>query len=229
MMKYAIDLIYVIIAVVTIVIFTKRGFVESVFKYGRTIVASIISYAVGPFVSSVIYKCFMFDGIYYWVLDKIRIILHAAEERIDVDSLIDGLPFIVKQLLDPDEIKAIYGETMANIEQSALSFSATVSAPLANMLSNMIAYVLVFLVALILLFIFGKILDLIVHLPILRTINSVLGFAVGVGATFLLLAAITYFISFITELFGDILSLQKLAENSHLFGVFDDIHFFDLH
>ena len=229
MVKYAVDLVYVIIAVITIVIFTKRGFVESIFRYGRTIVASMISYAVGPFVSSIIYKYFMFDGIYSWVLDKIRIVLHAAEERIDVDSLIEGLPFIVKQLINPDEIKAIYGETMANIEQSALSFSATVSAPLANMLSNMIAYVLVFLVALILLFIFGKILDLIVHLPILRAINSVLGFVVGVGATFLLLAAITYVISFILKLFGDVFSLQMLTGNSHLFKWFDEIHFFDLH
>ena len=229
MTKYIVDLAYLLILIITVAIYTKRGFVESVFKHGRRLFAGIIAYAFGPAVSAVVYDNFMFNRIYYWVWDKMQVILHAAEEYLDVGSLIDGLPFAVKQFINPEEIKSIYGETMANIDKSAQSFAETVSSPLANVLSNMIAYVLVFLVALLVLFVFGKLLDLIVNLPILRTINRILGFLTGAGAAFLLLAAVTYVISFIIGLFGDVLSLQSLTEVSDFYNFFHELQFFNLH
>lgn len=229
MTNYIIDVAYIAIALITVVIFAKRGFVESVFRYGKTLFAGYISYAVGPAVSNFIYEKYVYSGVYSRVYEKVNALLISAAERVDVESLIDNLPFIVKQFVNTDDLKSLYGDTMVNIEASAKSFSASASAPLSSVISNMTAYVLVFLTAVLVLSLLGKLLDLIFKLPVLRTVNSVLGLLLGVGAAFISLAAITYAIRVLTGFFGNILSLQTLSESSILFGVFDRIHFFDLH
>ena len=228
MIKYLVDLIYIALAVITILVFTKRGFVESVFKYGRSIMAGILTFIFGPLVGEVVYAKFVYNGVHGWVSEKLSNFLHSAAEKVDVDAMIEELPFLVKQFLNPDELKAKFGETVTDIEASAQEFAATVAAPLSKAISNLIAYVIVFLIALLVLLIFGKILDLVVQLPILKTINTVLGFIVGIGAAILLLASVTYVLSLIISFFGDILSLQTLSSTSALFGWFDRLHLFDL-
>lgn len=228
MIKYLVDLVYIALAVITVLVFTKRGFVESVFKYGRSIMAGILTFIFGPVVGEVIYAKFVYNGVHGWVSGKLSQLLHSAADKVDVDAMIEELPFLVKQFLNPDDIKARFGDTITDIELSVQEFAATVAEPLSNAISNLIAYVVVFLAALLLLMIFGKVLNLIVQLPILRTINTVLGFIVGVGAAVLLLASITYVLSLIISVFGDILSLQTLSSTSFLFGLFDKLHLFNL-
>ena len=228
MIKYLVDLIYIAFAVITVWVFTKRGFVESVFKYGHSIMAGILTFVFGPMVGEVIYAKFVYNGIHGWVSEKTSLLLHSAADKVDVDAVIEELPFIVKQFLNPDEIKAKFGETITDIEMSAQEFAAAVSEPISGVISNLIAYVIVFLVAVLVLLIFGKLLDLIVQLPILRTVNTALGFIVGIGAAILALSTVTYVLSLIISVFGDVLSLQTLSSTSVLFGFFDKLHLFDL-
>ena len=228
MAKYLLDLIYVAVAILTVFIFTKRGFVESVFKYGRTLMAGILTFLLGPVVGDIIYEKFVYNSVYGFVSDKMGQIVNSAADKVDVNSIIDGLPLLVKQFLNPSDLEAKFGNTITNIEQSAQEFAGAVSEPISNVISNLIAYIIVFLVSLLILLVFGKLLDLIVKLPILNTINTVLGFILGVGSAFLLLAIITYALSLIIRAFGDILSLQTLSSSSYLFGLFDRLHLFDL-
>ena len=229
MTAYIFDIAYLAIALITIIVFAKRGFVESVFKYGKTLFAGIIAYAFGPVISNLVYENYVYNRIFPWVSGKVSALIGSAAEKVDVDALIDNLPFVVKQFVNPEDIKNIYGETLSNIELSAQSFSSSVSEPLSRVISNMIGYVLVFLAAVLVLVIVGKLLSLIFKLPVLKTVNSVLGLLLGIAASFLLLAAITYAVSVVIGFFGDTLSLQTMAESSKLFGLFDKIHFFELH
>jgi uncharacterized protein YacL len=155
-------------------------------------------------------------------------IVNSAADKVEVSSIIDRLPLIVKQFLNPSDLEAKFGDTITNVEQSAQEFAAAVSEPISGVISNLIAYILVFLAALLALLIFGKLLDLIVKLPILSTINTVLGFILGICSAILLLAIITYALSLITRSFGDVLSLETLSSSSYLFGFFDRMHLFDL-
>ena len=229
MINYIIDMAYAVIVLITVVVFVKRGFIESVFKYGKTLFAGVIAYAVGPVVSKLIYEKYVYNGIYSWVLGKVNALLGSTVDKVDVDTLSEHLPVIVQQFIRPEDIKSVYGETVTTIEVSAQSFSSSVSVPLSSVISNMIGYVLVFLAAVLLLSICGKLLDFLFKLPVLKTVNSILGLLLGIGAAFLLLSAITYGISVLIGFFGDILSLQTLSENSYMFGFFDKIQFFNLH
>ena len=227
-LEYAVDLLYMILAVVTVAIFTKRGFIESVFRFGRSITAGVICYFAGPHVSKLIYDKLIYRGIVDFVSEKVEQFLINAVGSVDVQSLIDGLPFFVKQLVDRESMEAKYGNAVGNFEAVAHDFAETVSQPLASLLSNLIAYVLVFLASMLLLFILFKVLDGIFKLPILNAINKTLGFIFGVLATCLLLAAITFLLGVLVGILGSTSTLKQLIEMSHLFRFFNNLSIFDL-
>lgn len=227
--KYLIDGIYLILAVVTVIIFTKRGFIESVFRFGRIITAGIVSYFLGPRVSDMIYENLIYDRILIWVTEHVESALTSTAQTMDIEGMIDSLPFLVKQLIDADAIREKYGSTVSNFHDVAVDFAATVSDPISSLLSNLIAYVAVFLVALLVLFILFKILDAIFKLPLLNVINKLLGFFLGLVAAALLLAAITYVLGVLVGIFGSTSMLNHLVEVSTFFRVFNnEISIFDL-
>lgn len=228
MLNYLIDIIFLLIAIITVIVFTKRGFIQAVFDYGKTVIAVIISYAFGPRVGEIIYNKFIYNLIYKWVSNKIDTVFSSLSTKIDIDTAIDEIPFIVKQFVTPENIKERYGETIVNLENSAHEFADFVSTPFAQLISNFLSYLIVFLLALILLFILGKIVNLITKLPIVHGVNAFMGFLLGILAAFVFLSILTYLLSLIIGIFGNILSLEKLASTSYLFGFFSKIHIFDL-
>ena len=227
-LKYAVDLLYIILAVITVVIFTKRGFIESVFRFGRSITAGLICYFVGPHVSKLIYDKLIYRGIVGFVSEKVEQFLTNAVGSIDVQSMIDGLPFFVRQLVDRESMEEKYGSAVGSFETIAHDFAETVSQPLSSLLSNLLAYVLVFLVSMLALFILFKILDGIFKLPILNAINKTLGFIFGLFATGLLLAAVTFVLGILVGILGSTSTLKQLIEMSQLFRLFNDLSIFDL-
>lgn len=228
-LRFVIDALYVILAVVTVIVFTKRGFIDSVFRFGRTIAAGILAYFFGPRLSDFIYEKLIYRGILGLVTEKIEAFLMSTAEAINIEGMIDALPFLVKQLIDADAIKEKYGVTEGNFEEIAADFAASVSQPISSLLSNLIAYVAVFFVALLLLWIVFKILDGLFKLPGLNAINKVLGAILGVIAAGLLLAALTYVLGVLVGVFGSTSMLNQLVEASTFFRVFNnEISIFDL-
>jgi len=226
--KYVIDGLYILFAAVTIFVFTKRGFIDSVFRFGRTVFAGAICYFVGPHISDLIYEKWMHPSVVGWVSARIEQFLIAAAERLDLVSIIEELPFLVKQLLDSDAMIEKYGATVENFDVIAHDFALSVSQPLATLLSNLIAYLLVFFVAMVLLFILFKVLDGLFKLPILNAINKTLGFLLGVIAAFLMLGALTFGIGFFAGTIGSTDMIAKLEEMSVLYRFFHSIEVFEL-
>lgn len=228
-LQYVIDALYVVLAVITVVVFTKRGFIESVFRSGRMIAAAILAYFFGPRLSAVIYERWIYQGITGWVTEKIEDVLQSTAEAVNVDGMIESLPFLVKQLIDADAIKEKYSVEGSSIEAIAADFSANVSQPLSSLLSNLIAYTVIFLVSLLALWIVFKILDGIFKLPVLNAINKTLGFILGVVAAGLLMAAFTYVLGILVGIFGSTSMLKELVELSHFFRIFNsEISIFEL-
>ncbi len=227
-LTHVIDLVYVILAVITVAVFTKRGFIDSAFRFGRTIFAGIICYLVGPHVSAILYEKWVYGGILSWVSEKVAEFLRAAADSVDVEGMIDSLPFFVRQLTDKEQLVEKYKNTAAGMETLAEDFSRTVSQPLASLLSNLVAYVLVFLMAMLLLFVLFKVLDLIFKLPILNAINKCLGFVLGVFSAGLFLAGFTYILGVLVGVLGSASSLKYLIQVSEMFRFFNRLSIFNL-
>lgn len=226
--NYLIDIIYVAVAVTVIAIFTKRGFIESLFRSGRAIVAGLICYLVGPVVSDALYEGWIYDGIFSWVFERVETFLQNTVGAVNVDGMIDSLPLLVRQLVDANTLREKFGVTDGDVQEMAAEFSETAAKPLASLLSNLLAYVLVFLAAMLLLLILFKILDAIFKMPILNAINHTLGFILGASAAFLLLAVVTYLAGLVAGVFGSTDILNGLREMSFCFRWFDDLSIFSL-
>ena len=226
-LKYIVDALYVVLAVVTMVIFVKRGFLESAFRFGRTIAAAVICFLAGPHVSKLIYDKWIYPGIFEWATEKVEIFLSSTVGAIDVNGMIDALPFFIRQLVDREAVTAKYGIT-ADMHAKAQDFAATAASPLSSLLSNLIAYVSVFLLSVVLLFLLFKLLNGLSRLPVLNAINKTLGFLLGLLATCLLLAAFTYLLGLLLGVLGSTSMLKKLIERSPTFRFFNDISIFNL-
>ena len=147
---------------------------------------------------------------------------------IDIQGLIDSLPFIVRQLVDREELTARYGDSVEGFDEIAADFAESVASPLSALLSNLIAYVAVFLLSMLALFLAFKLLDGIFKLPVLNAINKMLGCILGVGAAFLLLGAITFLLGLLVGVLGSTSTLKQLIEMSALFRWFSGLSIFNL-
>lgn len=228
MINYIVDIIYLLIAVITIFIFTKRGFIQSLLNHGKFIIAIALSCVFGKKVGALFYNKFFYERIYSWISSKISSVFTSISDKISVDKLTDEIPFIVKQFVTPEKIKEQFGTAVDNAGSTATEIAQYISEPFARLVSNFIAYILVFLLSLVLLFIIGKLFDLITMIPVIHGINKFLGFLLGVFAVFVFLSLLTYVLGLVIGALGNILSLEKLVSTSHLFGFFSKIQLFDL-
>ena len=226
--KFILDGLYLLVAFVTIFVFTKRGFIDSAFRCGRTIFAGLISYSVGPVISTALCEKWIHPVVINWVSGRIEKFLVSAAENLNLEGIIEELPFFVKQLLDGDSMAAQYGETIENFDDIAHEFSVSVSLPLATLLSNLIAYLLVFFVASLVLWILFKIIDGIFKLPVLNFINKTLGFVLGVFAAALMLGALTFGIGFFAGMIGSAEMIDQLEEASVFYRFFHGMEIYKL-
>ncbi len=225
--KWIVDILYVAIFVITVIVFAKRGFFESVFRFGRYIAAGLISYLVGPSVSGFISSKFIYNGIFNAVSNSVESFLNNTVGAVDLATLIDSLPFFIKQFVDPAALQEKYGATVDNFGVVADDFAASVATPLSNIISNLIAYALVYVVALLVLWILFKILNCVFELPILKTINVILGALLGIITAILMLAVLTWVLNLIMGIVGYESGFASAVSRSWLHEFFTNWELFD--
>ena len=228
MLKFLVDILYLLIFVVTVIIFVKRGFVRSFFKYGRGFMAAVLTFIFGSSVAKLLFDKVVYGRVFAWISAKVNTVSNSLSADLNAERFFDELPFVAKKLINVEAAKEKFGNTVESIGEAANDFSAFVAEPLANIISNILGYILTFLVAWLLLLIIGKLLDLITKLPVFNTVNKILGFLFGVIASFVLLSVITWLLGFAVTIFKNFDVLKIMTEDSILFGFFDKINLFDL-
>ncbi len=228
MYSWIVDVLFLVIALITVIVYAKRGFVQSLFKHGRVLASGILAFSFGPMVGDLINTKFIYNGVYNWVWSKVSTIIDSTTGGIDLEGMIESLPFLVKQFVDPAALQEKYGQVMGNLEVTAQEFSASVATPVSGIISNLLAYVAVFLVSMLLLLVLGFLLDLLTKLPIVHGVNCFLGFLLGVLAAFVLLSLLTYVISLVVGIFVSSEALDVIINNTLLFKLFSNIQLFNL-
>ncbi len=228
-LNYAVDIFYILTALIIVILFAYRGFFSSIFHFGRYIAAAILTYSFGPVLSRFLYQKWIFSWIAVPVAQRVENFLNNTVGRVDIEGLVESLPALVKKFADTDALSAKYGAAVDSFHTVAEDFSATVASPLASLISNVLAYLAVFFVSVLLLkllfFLLDKFFD---SIPLLNAINHILGTLLGVLAAFLALAGITWLLGVLIGLLGGNEWLASLAERSRLFGFFQNLNFFNL-
>ena len=228
-LSYVLDILYILAAVFVVILFTSKGFVACISRFGKYIGAAILTYVFGPILSSFLYERWIFPWIFRPVAEKTAKFLHNTIGAVDMEGLVDSLPFLVRKFANADALKDKYGAAVDNIDSFSSEIAQTVSAPPASLLSNLLAYVAVFLVSVLLLSLLFFLLEkLFSGVPALSAVNRFLGFLLGLLAAFLALAVITWLLGVLISLFASGGRLSALAERSYIFGYFKELNFFNL-
>lgn len=215
------DFIFIGILVIGSAIAAAQGLIKTVFGFASTLVAMIFAYLFYP----VLGEFFINNtGIYDAIQLKIVEALDLEELARQVISSSDGVNMI-ENLALPDFLKQVLLEN-SNMEVYKLlgvdgvhQIGDYVSRFLATMAINALSFILLFILAVIIIGLLAHLLDLIAKLPVLKQINHIAGFAVGLVLSMLLLWVISLVLFFATSLQGTT-ELQLLIEQSPFVQIF---------
>lgn len=229
-----IDVVIVLVAVLTVWIYTHRGFVKSVIglvKYG---VSFALAYFVGPLLGTQIHEAFMHEklsaAVKSWLSDQIS---NAGDEIDCINNLIRSLPDYINKVFNNFGISAIdisekYGDNPIS-EASLSEISSEIAGPISSFLSNSIAYILIFIASLVVLSILSILLDAIFKLPVLKTLNKALGFSLGIICAVLNVLIIVSIMNIAFNLVGaryPLLSIEAVNDKTFLLGFINSLDIF---
>lgn len=175
------DGIFVVVALLIISGFAKRGFLASILKFARLIIAVVLSYFFGTKAGAIIGEKFLNVRIYDWVYGKVTGLL---ENNTDIQSVINGIP----EFLLNDELKGQLQALQGSPDELAGKATDLIAPPASTFICNVLGYILVFVAALLLLAIVSAILRAIIKsVKPFRVIDSLLGAVLGVAVSAVLL------------------------------------------
>ena len=195
-MKYFLDISLLVLITLTVVLCWKKGFVRSVFGVAKNLMAIIITYMLGSTVSGWFSKHLITDKVTVFVHDRLLAMFEAGAQSFDLTHVLDNIPswvatFLQKAGLDAD---ALAGKLAGLTEADASTLeelTASLAAPITQMISDFLGYTLVFLVSLLALTILAYLLTKIADLPVIRNVDHLLGLALGVVCAILYASAYT--------------------------------------
>ena len=203
-----IDIVLLVIAAVTIIRYTFKGAVKAVFSFAKTFVALFLAYVLRKPAAMLINTLFMERSVTGWVYDS----LYAASQGIkpdgvDLVKLYNDMPsFFTKILsgfgLDAEGIEAAFDSIPGATEAEITAISENIGTSIATMLSTIIGFVTVFLLALLVLTIVVHVLDKLTHLPIINFANKLLGAAIGVLISLLIIWIVSVIAGFLVNYIG---------------------------
>jgi uncharacterized membrane protein required for colicin V production len=227
-MNYFIDFVFVLVAVLVVVSFSKKGFIKAFFGFGKTIICVLTAYILGPKLSAWLFEKFFSEKIN----GKISDIFSSALEKsgTTVEELLQNIPEFLNKVIDIDSLTTRFGANSVATQDTVDQMSEAISNPIAVFLSNIAAYILVFVAAMVLLSILAFLLDKVFRLPVLNAINRLLGTALGVVVAFVDLCVLSYVVSFLLSvLSGKVADLSgDITNRTYIYKFFYNLDFFKL-
>ena len=217
--KYTFDILFLVIAAIMILICAKRGFLKSVIRFARLLIAFISAYLFGGMLGGFLYNSLFFDPVYDFFYKKIEAIYNGTAAALHVDQVLEQLPdFLVTDAMRANIIAAQESGT-----DMIHSVTTAVATPVATLISNLTGYLFVFVVTLLLLWIGVAVLDkLIEKIAFLHKVNTLLGALWGAFAAILLLLVLSSLIKAFfsnSSVYTDSIILKFLGESAFLKGV----------
>lgn len=183
------DLIFIGIIGLTAIVGGIKGLIKTVFGFASTIVSLLVAYMFYKPFAKILIKS---TNIYYFLEEQIGETLNlnqgsetisSASERSSFFGNLQVPEFIQNMLVDNDtsEVYQLLGL------DSGHSMNEYVSSFLANLAVNVLAFIILFVIVGLVIGIAAVILDLIAKLPVLKEVNHIAGFAIGLALGVLLL------------------------------------------
>ncbi len=175
-MHFILDLVLLLVGASIVIACYKKGFFKSVIQFFKTILAFLTAYFLGGSVARWICEKWISGAVRDRIYPKISEIYQNTADSFGADQVLSAVPdFLVSDTLK-EQLSAVEG----NGEEMVSSMTDIISDPVASVISNAIGYIGVFLLSLVALWLIAMLLDgLIDKLPLIGTLNRVLGLLLG--------------------------------------------------
>ena len=186
-MSLFLDILIIITAVAAIWSGISRGFVRSVMGFVSLILAVAAAFVFTPKVAAIYNEKFVSGWVGSIVETSLDELVTAGGQRLELSKIFEDKPEALRSVaerfgIDLDEIESYYLEIQPENDSEAIKdLSGQIASPTAAAISSVLAALSIFLAALIALKLITFILDLICRLPVLATLNSLLGFVFGLA------------------------------------------------
>lgn len=226
-MTNIIDIALITVILVFLIVGIKRGFIKELVSLIGFVVAFVVALFLSGIGSSFVYDTFV-DG---FVKDKVS---SAVMQSIDneVDGVLVSIPdyFINAAEATGTDIEGVVKSNIgASVEETANSVAATVSKdvakPVIGALIRVILFIIIFIIVKILIDWIGRALDLVSRLPVIHSLNSVLGAVIGT-ARGVVTAAIICFVAMYLIKFqgGNLFGLTaEMLEGSFMYNLLSSL------
>lgn len=209
------DIVFCIVIVLLVLKFTLKGFLRGALDTLKGIVAAIIAYLVRIPVGKLLNSWFMEDSIVGWVKRSLTERAQGQDTLIDFVELYHNVPIFFNNILSAfglgDASKLENADTAggAELEQIAIDIGSSLS----MFLSTVLAVIVMFFINLLLLSILIRLLDCLTKFPVIKTVNRILGFCLGIVCSIGLIWVIVFVLEIlinITNGFGGGLTAADL-------------------
>ncbi len=216
------DIAFLLIAAIFIIMGCVRGFIKSLIRSAKFILAIVIAYFLGSYMGLFFKDTFVGNMVYTPVHDWIDSTYQGATAGIDVEKLLEQIPPFAMT----DELRATVTDAVANHsgEEFVNTVSRAVADPISTAISNLLGYVAVFLLALIglsvLAWLLTKLADRLVFLGVANRILGGVWGALTAAIMLLVIASVLkaffgsdplYLDTVIVRFFGDSGALNALG------------------
>lgn len=184
-MNIVLDIITVAVFILTVFFAYKRGFISAIIHFIGFFIAYLLAFVVSNPVGQALDSSFMNNIVSGVVSGSVK-----SGGSDFFTKILDGIPSTVG-----DSLSGI-SDTLGTESEKALSgVVSAISAPVSSMMSRCIAFIVVFIIALVAIKIIEHFSRLLKHVPVIGTLNALLGAIVGVFEAVLIMFLISTLVS----------------------------------
>lgn len=170
-MNYVLDGALLLVIALTIYVYYKRGFVKAVLGFGKTLLSYICAVAFGRIVGGYLAERF-FD-------ENITNIVYNTLEKHNMGDQLEKVPESLRVVAEKCGVDVDSLISNASGQEWIQEASTRIGIAISSVVSVLAGYVLVFVVAYLVFLLGAFILEALVELPVLRSLNHLLGLCLG--------------------------------------------------
>lgn len=231
-MHWILDILFILIFLLIVVVATQKGFVKSIWRTVTVIGSFIVAYIFGPLIGDWICENYVLEHVTSYAYDVVAQLVDNNAGEYNISGLFETLPEEFTQLLSHcgtsiEELSSQFSVSLTVSEEELYSMAESIATPISNTISNAVGIIAVFLASVLAFVLVGMVLKLVVKMPIIRSLDSFLGFVFGVGEGIVIVWILCVFVgifvehSFMSSSSNEV--LYSLTEGSRIFNFFCEL------
>ena len=228
-MNYIFDIFLLLVLILATAISTKRGFVRSVWASVTIIGSFVVAYAFGPDLGEYFCLDYILPRVTEYTFEIISGMISSTAGTYNISEFFTSLPeeFVLLAESCGASLEYLEKEFISSIaisQESLYDMANAIALPVSRTLSHAVGIIITFFASVIVLTIIGLIVKIISKIPIIKTLDGILGFALGIIKGVVIICIICVAAAIFVEcefMNGEIGTFFKiLTENSYIFRYF---------